>query len=72
VEVPGLFTGAQTYELTSLDNGRTRVEIRSRIRYTSWIVRLFEPMATPSSTKKLDQDLSTLKGLVERSAAAMR
>jgi uncharacterized protein YndB with AHSA1/START domain len=66
VTIPGLFTGSQGYELTDLGNGRTRVEIVNRIHYTSWFVRLFEPMATPSATSKIERDLAALKTQVEQ------
>jgi hypothetical protein len=45
------------------------VLLESRIRYTPWLVRLLEPLATPSATSKLDQDLAALKALVEKPAA---
>jgi hypothetical protein len=65
--LPGIFTGSQTYQLTDLGGARTRVEIASRIRYTSWFARLLEPVLTPSATCKLAQDLATLKTEVEQS-----
>jgi carbon monoxide dehydrogenase subunit G len=68
VTSPGLFTGSQSYELTDLGGGRTRVQIDNRIRYTPWFLRLLEPLATPSATKKLDQDLAALKRVVENAA----
>jgi uncharacterized protein YndB with AHSA1/START domain len=65
VSFPGLFTGSQTHQLTDLGNGRTRMQTESRIHYDAWYVRLIEPLATPSSTSKLESDLATLKPLVE-------
>ena len=67
VAFPGIFTGSQTYQLTDLGGTRTRVEIASRIHYTSWFTRLLEPLVTPSATRKLEQDLGTLKTQVEQS-----
>jgi hypothetical protein len=69
VTLPGLFNGAQSHTLTNLDSGRTRVETKTRIRYTSWFIRLLEPVVTPSSTRKQEQDLAKLKALVEKAAA---
>ena len=66
VAIADLFTGSQRYELTELDTGRTRVELVNRIHYTSWLVRLFEPLATPSATRKIEQDLASLKTQVEQ------
>jgi uncharacterized protein YndB with AHSA1/START domain len=70
VRFPGLFDGSQSYQLTGLTGGRTRIQIDTRIRYTAWLVRLLEPLATPQSTSKLDQDLATLKKLIEMSPTA--
>jgi uncharacterized protein YndB with AHSA1/START domain len=69
VAFPGLFTGSQSYELTSLGPTRTKVQIETRIHYKSWLVRLLEPLATPSSTQKNDQDLAALKRLIETGQA---
>jgi uncharacterized protein YndB with AHSA1/START domain len=68
VAFPGLFTGSQSYQLTALGQNRTRLEITTRIHYTSALVRLFEPLATPSSTRKIESDLATLKPLAEGDA----
>jgi len=68
VKFPGLFTGSQTYQLKGLEGGRTRVQLDSRIHYTTWIIRLFEPLGTPSATKKLDQDFAALKRLIEKTS----
>lgn len=65
VRFPGLFTGTQTHALTDLGNGRTRVQTETRIHYDAWFVRLLEPIATPSSTGKIESDLLALKKLVE-------
>jgi hypothetical protein len=62
---PGLFTGSQTYQLTDLGQGRTRVDVTNRIQYTSAFFRLLEPLTTPSSTGKIKNDLAALKSLVE-------
>jgi uncharacterized protein YndB with AHSA1/START domain len=62
---PGLFTGSQTFQLTDLGQGRARVDVTNRIHYTSALVRLFEPLMTPSSTGKIDGDLAMLKKLAE-------
>jgi uncharacterized protein YndB with AHSA1/START domain len=62
---PGLFSGSQNFQLTDLGQGRTRVDVTNRIHYTSALVRLLEPLMTPSSTGKIDGDLSMLKKLAE-------
>jgi uncharacterized protein YndB with AHSA1/START domain len=65
IALPGFFTGSQTVRLVDL-NGRTRVEMENRIHYTMAIVRLLEPLATPSATAKLEQDLAALKSVAEK------
>jgi hypothetical protein len=62
---PGLFTGSQTYQLTDLGQERTRVDVTTRVHYNSALVRLLEPLMTPSSTGKIEADLAMLKKLAE-------
>jgi uncharacterized protein YndB with AHSA1/START domain len=64
---PGAFVGAETYRLTALDNGHTRLEVAGQFRYTMWMAQLMEPLITPAAQKKMDGDLAHLKTLVESS-----
>jgi uncharacterized protein YndB with AHSA1/START domain len=61
----GLFTGTQTYQLTDLAQGRTRLEVINHIRYATAPLRLLAPLTTPSATRKTEGDFATLKRLVE-------
>jgi uncharacterized protein YndB with AHSA1/START domain len=61
LSAPGAFDGDQTYQLTDLGGGRTRLEITGRFRYTGLIGRLMEPFITPAAQKQLEQDVARLK-----------
>ena len=65
IRAEGVFTGTEMYRLTALDGGRTRVEVENRIRYTPWLFRLIEPLATPMADEKLRGDMASLKAHVE-------
>lgn len=62
------FDGDQSYRLTDLGNGRTRVDVDSKYHYAQWLANLMEPLVTPAAEKKLVGDLARLKGLVESKA----
>ncbi|HUA62910.1 MAG TPA: SRPBCC family protein [Verrucomicrobiae bacterium] len=65
LSVPNVFDGLQTYHLTDLGNGRTRLVIEMSYHFDSALARLMEPLITPSARKKMDGDLARLKSLVE-------
>ena len=60
-----MFDGQQSYRLTGLGNGHTRLEVDAVYRFTPWFVRLMEPLITPEAEKKMVGDLARLKSLVE-------
>ncbi len=62
------FEGDETYRLTDLGNGRTRVDVDSKYHYNMWFANLMEPLVTPSAEKKMVGDLARLKSLVESKA----
>ena len=62
------FAGEQTYRLTSLGNGRTRVDADAQYHYDQWFANLMEPLVTPAAEKKMVGDLARLKTLVESQA----
>lgn len=61
----GGFEGEQTYELTDLGNGRTRLETHGVFRYIHPLARLMEPVVTRSANEKMTNDFAKLKGLLE-------
>jgi uncharacterized protein YndB with AHSA1/START domain len=63
------FDGRQTYTLTDLGNGSTRLEVLDQYRFTDRLAQLLEPLITPSARKKMEGDVARLKGLVESQAA---
>jgi uncharacterized protein YndB with AHSA1/START domain len=65
LSAPGGFDGDQTYTLADAGNGRTRLEIDGRFRFTTWLAQLMEPVITPSAEKKMIGDLARLKSLIE-------
>jgi uncharacterized protein YndB with AHSA1/START domain len=65
----GMFDGEQAYQLTSLGNGRTRLEIHSHYHFSQWFASLMEPVITPQAERKLVADVARLKLLVESQAA---
>jgi len=67
LSTPGQFDGEQTYQLTDLGGGRTRLDAISHFRYAVWFARLMEPLITPSAQKKMAEDLTRMKALVEKS-----
>jgi uncharacterized protein YndB with AHSA1/START domain len=62
------FDGDQSYQLTALGNGRTRVDIDAKYHYDQWFANLLEPVITPAAEKKMVGDLARLKALVETKA----
>ena len=62
------FEGDETYRLSDLGNGRTRVEIDAAYRYLQWIANLMEPLVSMEAGKKMNGDLGRLKTLVETKA----
>ena len=68
IEAPAeQFDGAETYKLTDLGNGKTRLDIDSRYRFYQWFPNLMSPLVLPAARNKLMGDLSHLKELVEKS-----
>ena len=65
LSAPGSFAGDQSYTLADAGNGRTRLEVDGRYRYLMWLAQLMEPVITPSAEKKMAEDLSHLKSLIE-------
>ncbi len=68
LSVPNEFDGMETYRLTDLGNGRTRLDVVMTYHFASAFARLFEPVITPSARKKFEGDLARLKTLVESKA----
>ena len=64
----GEFDGQQTYRLTGLGSGRTRIEVSSKYHFSNPMIQLLEPLVTPSARKKLEGDIARLKMLAETSA----
>jgi len=64
LKVDGSFHGWNEYRLTDL-GGRTRLEMSGEYEYEHWFAKLLEPIITREATKKQDEDLARLKGLVE-------
>lgn len=62
------FDGSQSYRLTDLGNGRTRIDIDGRYHYQQWLANLMEPLVTPLAQKKMVGDLARLKTLMETKA----
>jgi uncharacterized protein YndB with AHSA1/START domain len=69
-DTEGLFTGAETYRLTDLGNGRTRLEVRGHFHYSQWFANFMEPLITPQAEKKMAMDMAHLKALAEAQANA--
>jgi len=65
IESPGQYSGDAFYELTELDNGRTRLDEDVRVRYTDRFSRLLEPMMTPDAMRKMVEDLNRLRTKLE-------
>ena len=63
----GMFEGSDSYRLTDLGNGATRIESDGRFRYNMWMARLMEPVITPRSEAKMNRDFARLKELIDRS-----
>ena len=65
LSAPGAFDGDQTYQLTALDGGRTRLEVIGTFRYVGWFARLLEPIITHQAKNKLEADISRLARAVK-------
>ena len=61
----GMFEGDQTYKLTGIGNGHTRIDVSSHYRLNQWFANLMEPLVTPAAEKKMKMDIAHLKSLVE-------
>jgi uncharacterized protein YndB with AHSA1/START domain len=66
----GSFDGQQTYRLTDLGNGQTRLEVDSSFHFSSWFASLLEPLITPQAEKKMLGDVARLKSLLGANATA--
>jgi uncharacterized protein YndB with AHSA1/START domain len=65
IATPGAFDGDQSYILTDLGGGRTRLDTEGRYHYDVWMARLMEPVITHESTKKMVDDLARMKAKIE-------
>jgi uncharacterized protein YndB with AHSA1/START domain len=61
------FEGAQSYRLTDLGNGRTRLETEGRFHFSEWFANFMTPLIMPAARSKLEGDLGRLKTLAEAS-----
>jgi uncharacterized protein YndB with AHSA1/START domain len=61
------FKGSETYLLTDLGNGKTRLDIDSRYQFSQWFANLMSPLILPAAKSKLTADLAHLRALVEAS-----
>ncbi len=59
------FDGTETYILTDLGNGRTRLDTDSRFHFTQWFAELMSPLILPAARSKQVGDLEHFKALVE-------
>jgi uncharacterized protein YndB with AHSA1/START domain len=64
---PGQFEGTETYRLTGLANGKTRLDVISRFHFTQWFANLMSPLVLPAARSKMQGDLERFKTLVEGS-----
>lgn len=69
-DTTGMFSGEETYQLTDLGEGRTRLEFLTRYQFKEWFANLMEPVITPQARKKAAMDLAKLKQLVENQPQA--
>jgi uncharacterized protein YndB with AHSA1/START domain len=60
------FDGTQSYRLTDLGNGRTRLEVDGSFHFSQWFANLMTPLIMPAAKSKLEGDLGHLKELVEK------
>ena len=65
LETTGVFTGQQTYRLTSVGSA-TRLDIESQYEFGMWFAKLMSPVIMPAARKKMIDDLGRLKGILER------
>ncbi len=64
------FSGTESYHLTDLGNGRTRLDQEGAYQYNQWFARLMEPLISMEAGKKMAADLARLKTLAETKAEA--
>jgi carbon monoxide dehydrogenase subunit G len=65
--VPRMFDGTQSYRVTDLGNGSSRLEIDSQFHFGNPFAKLMEPLITSSAQKKMRRDIARLKQLAEGS-----
>lgn len=70
LSMEGAFTGAFSYTLVDLGEGRTRLETTGDYEYFTWFARIMEPLITRAAQKKQDEDFARLKSLAESDASA--
>jgi len=61
----GEFEGDQSYQLTDLGNGRTRIEVNNSYHLNNAFANFMEPLITTAAQKKMDSDVASLKRAVE-------
>jgi uncharacterized protein YndB with AHSA1/START domain len=60
------FDGKQSYVLTDLGNGRTRLDTDGEYHFSQWFANLMTPLVMSASKTKLEGDLARLKTLAVR------
>jgi hypothetical protein len=70
LSAPGAFDGDQTYQLTDLGSGKTRLEMTGRFHYAGLLGRLMEPFITRSAQRQMEEDVERLKTLVKPPTSA--
>ena len=68
LNVPAVFEGRDSYRLTDLGAGNTRLDLDGSDHFDSPFARLMEPLITMAARKKMEADLAHLKMLVETKA----
>jgi uncharacterized protein YndB with AHSA1/START domain len=67
IDAPGYgFDGRQTYALTDMGNGRTRLDVEGEYHFSMWFANLMTPLVMSAATDKLNGDMARLKALVEK------
>jgi carbon monoxide dehydrogenase subunit G len=61
------FDGTQSYLLTDLGNGRTRLDIDGNFHFPNWFANFMTPLIMPAAKSKMVGDLEHLKSIVEKS-----
>lgn len=65
IRTPGRFSCLSQYHVVELAEGRTKVELIEDYRYDRWFARLLEPLITPRTKEKSQENLRRLKRKVE-------